>query len=73
MLSLTVTSELKQRFVPLLKLYGKLLYCNNNYIIYIRVYLAADLLQAVQNYPKRVQEPMKLFVISLHNWSEKFL
>ena len=68
MLTLTVTSELKQRFIPIIKLHGKLLFCN---IFYICVLLAADLLETLQNYPKRVKELMKLFIISLHNWLEK--
>lgn len=52
-LSLSITSELKQRFIPLLKIH------------------ATDVLQVVQNHPKRVQELMRLFIISLHNWLEK--
>lgn len=69
-LSVTVTSALKQRFIPLLRIHGKLLPCIVHVFIAC-VFLATDALQGVQNYPKRVQELMKLFVISLHNWLEK--
>ena len=70
MLILTITSELEQRFIPLIKLHSKLLFCSKTNVVCV-FHLAADLLEAVQNYSNRVKELMKLFIISLHNWLEK--
>ena len=72
-LSLAITPELKQRFIPLLKFHGEIFTRINLLLFSMCFDLATNVLQVVQNHPKCVQELMKLFIISLHNWLEKIV